>query len=264
LSESDLSKPPVLEFRISARYGSTPVLRDVEGRIGAGEIVALVGSSGSGKSTLALALLRLLHYRGGTVTGSISLQGRELCGLADREMRRLRGRQIGYVPQSPAAALNEKLRVRTLLDETWRAHAKQAVPDGFYAKLFSGVRLPYDQRFLERRAGELSAGQGQRLLIALAIMHDPCLLIADEPTSALDAITQAGVLRLFGELNRDRGTAILFISHDLLSVAAMGGRVDILHEGKIVESGPPDEIFREPRHSFTRELVNAMPRVPEK
>ena len=252
----------VLEFRISARYGSTPVLDDVAGSIGAGEIVALVGLSGSGKSTLALALLRLLHFRGGTVTGSIRLEGRELCGLGNGEMRQVRGRRIGYVPQSPAAALNEKLRVKTVLGETWKAHARLAVPDGFYAKLLSSVRLPNDPKFLERRAGELSTGQGQRLLIALAIMHEPALLIADEPTSALDAITQAGVLRLFGELNRERGTAILFISHDLLSVAAISGRVDILHEGKIVESGTPDQIFRQPRHAFTRDLVKAMPRVP--
>jgi peptide/nickel transport system ATP-binding protein len=253
---------PVLEFRLSAHYGSTPVLHDVAGRIGAGEIVALVGLSGSGKSTLALALLRLLGYRGGRVTGSIRLAGRELEGLSGREMRRIRGRQIGYVPQSPAAALHEKLRVKTLLAETWKAHAKQAAPEGFFARLLKSVHLPDDPEFFERRAGELSTGQGQRLLIALAIMHDPALLIADEPTSALDAITQAGVLRLFAELNRDRGTAILFISHDLLSVAAISGRVDILHEGKVVESGPPEEIFRQPRHTFTRALVSAMPRVP--
>jgi ABC-type glutathione transport system ATPase component len=252
----------VLEFCLSAHYGSTPVLHEVAGRIGAGEIVALVGLSGSGKSTLALALLRLLRYRGGTVTGSIRLSGRELCALSGREMRTIRGRQIGYVPQSPAAALNEKLRVKTLLEETWKAHSRLGAGEGFYAGLLRSVRLPDDPKFMQRRAGELSTGQGQRLLIALAIMHDPALLIADEPTSALDAITQAGVLRLFAELNRSRGTAILFISHDLLSVAAIGGRVDILHEGRIVESGPPDEIFRQPRHSFTRELVSAMPRIP--
>ena len=252
----------VLEFRLSAHYGSTPVLHDVAGRIGAGEIVALVGLSGSGKSTLALALLRLLGYRGGRVTGTIRLSGRELGALSGREMRRIRGCQIGYVPQSPAAALHEKLRVKTLLEETWKAHAKARAADGFHARLLRSVRLPDDPKFMERRAGELSTGQGQRLLIALAIMHDPALLIADEPTSALDAITQAGILRLFAELNRDRGTAILFISHDLLSVAAISARVDILHEGRIVESGPPAEIFRQPRHAFTRDLVSAMPRIP--
>ncbi len=103
-----------------------------------------------------------------------------------------------------------------------------------------------------QRAGELSTGQGQRLLIALAIMHKPAVLLADEATSALDAITQAAVLRLFVDLNRRNGTAMLFISHDLLSVASIGHRVDILHEGRIVESGSPDAIFRAPQHPFLR------------
>jgi ABC-type glutathione transport system ATPase component len=251
---------PALEFRISARYGPTEVLHDVAASIAPGEIVALVGLSGSGKSTLALSLLRLLHYRGGDVTGSIRLGTRELSGLSEREMRGVRGRLIGYVPQSPAAALNERLRVRTLLEETWRAHSAERAPEGFYAELLQSVHLPGGREFLDQRAGELSTGQGQRLLIALAIMHRPPVLLADEPTSALDAITQAAVLRLFEDLNRSHGTAMLFISHDLLSVASIGHRVEILHEGRIVESGAPEAIFREPKHPFTRELVKAIPR----
>jgi len=261
LSEPVLSEP-ALDFRISARYGRTAVLHEVAASIASGEIVALVGLSGSGKSTLALSLLRLLHYRGGEVSGSIRLAGRELMGLSGSEMRGVRGRLIGYVPQSPAAALNERLRVRTLLEETWRAHSPRRTPEagGFFARLLESVQLPGSREFLERRAGELSTGQGQRLLIALAIMHQPPVLLADEPTSALDAITQAAVLRLFEDLNRRHGTAMLFISHDLLSVASIGHRVEILHEGRIVESGSPEAIFREPRHPFTRELVNAIPR----
>jgi ABC-type glutathione transport system ATPase component len=253
---------PILEFTISARYGSRTVLQDVSGSIGAGEIVSLVGLSGSGKSTLALALLRLLDCRGGSVTGSIRLEGRELTGLSGREMRKIRGNRIGYVPQSPALALNGKLRVRTLLDETWSAHRAGAAPADFYAGLLESVQLPGSPEFRERRAGELSTGQGQRLLIALALLHQPALLLADEPTSALDAITQAAVLRLFEDLNRRLGTAILFISHDLLSVAALSRRVDILHEGRVVESGSPEEIFLRPAHPFTRDLVAAMPRDP--
>jgi ABC-type glutathione transport system ATPase component len=251
---------PALEFRLSARYGQTPVLHDVAGRIAPGEIVALVGLSGSGKSTLALALLRLLHYRGGAVNGTIRLAGTELGDLSEREMRDIRGRLIGYVPQSPAAALHERLRVRTLLEETWRAHAAARANEDFYAKLLDSVQLPSGAGFLNRRAGELSTGQGQRLLIALAIMHRPAVLLADEPTSALDAITQAAVLRLFSDLNRRHGTAMLFISHDLLSVASIGHRVEILHEGRIVESGPPEAIFRHPQHAFTKVLVGALPR----
>jgi ABC-type dipeptide/oligopeptide/nickel transport system ATPase component len=253
---------PVLEFNISARYGARPVLHGVTGSIAEGEIVSLVGLSGSGKSTLALALLRLLDYRGGSVRGTIRLEGRELTALNGSEMRAIRGNRIGYVPQSPASALNGKLRVRTLLDETWRAHRTGAPAKHFYSSLLESVQLPGTSDFVQRRSGELSTGQGQRLLIALAIMHQPALLLADEPTSALDAITQAAVLRLFEDLNRRLGTAILFISHDLLSVASLSRRVDILHEGLVVESGTPADIFLHPKHPFTRDLVAAMPRDP--
>lgn len=256
---SSPSCAPALAFRISVGYGAKPVLHDVQCSIAPGEIVALVGLSGSGKSTLALSLLRLIHYRGGEVSGSVRLAGREINALAEREMRALRGKAIGYVPQSPAAALNERLRVRTLLEETWRAHEPGRAPAGFFENLLESTQLPSDSDFLKARAGKLSTGQGQRLLIALAIMHRPSVLLADEPTSALDAITQAAVLDLFRELNRRNGTAMLFISHDLLSVASLGHRVEILHEGRIVESGPPAAIFREPRHPFTQDLVRAIP-----
>jgi ABC-type glutathione transport system ATPase component len=247
-----------LEFRISARYGETAVLHDVASSIAGGEIVALAGLSGSGKSTLALSLLRLLHYRGGDVSGSIRLAGRELTGLSEREMRAVRGKSIGYVPQSPAAALNDRLPVRTLLRETWRAHSAERPA---FEKLLESVQLPADAEFLDKRAGELSTGQGQRLLIALAIMHRPAVVLADEPTSALDVITQAAVLELFRDLNRRHGTAMLFISHDLLAVASIGNRVEILHEGRIVESGRPEDIFRAPQHPFTQELVRAIPKM---
>jgi ABC-type glutathione transport system ATPase component len=201
-----------------------------------------------------------LQYRGGEVTGSIKVGGREMIGLSGREMREIRGKRIGYVPQSPAAALNERLRIRTLLRETWHAHVAEPAPAGFFAHLLESVQLPQDPAFLERRAGELSAGQGQRLLIALAIMHKPAVVLADEPTSSLDAITQSAILKLFSELNRSSGIAMLFISHDLLSVASIARRVDILHEGRLVESGPPDAIFHSPQHEFTKRLVEAMPR----
>ncbi len=249
-----------LEFHITARYGKTEVLHNVEGRIAPGEIVALVGLSGSGKSTLALSLLRLLHYRGGEVTGSIKAAGREVSSLSEREMRAIRGKLIGYVPQSPAAALNGRLRIRTLLSETWQAHVSTPASSDFFTQLLESVQLPGDAAFLERKAGELSAGQGQRLLIALAIMHKPAVVLADEPTSSLDAITQAAILKLFSELNQLSGIAMLFISHDLLSVASIAHRVEILHEGRIVESGAPETIFRAPQHAFTQQLVAAIPR----
>jgi ABC-type dipeptide/oligopeptide/nickel transport system ATPase component len=251
---------PALEFDISARYGSTPVLHKVVLSIAPREIVALVGLSGSGKSTMALSLLRLLHYRGGEVSGSIRVEGRELTSLSEREMRGVRGKLIGYVPQNAASALNDRLRVRTLFEETWNAHSRERAGDKMFETALAQVNLPTTREFLNRRAGELSTGQGQRLLIALAILHKPAVLIADEPTSALDAITQAAVLELFRDLNRSSGNATLFISHDLLSVASISDRVAILHEGRIVECGQPEQIFRDPRHGFTQELVRAIPK----
>jgi ABC-type glutathione transport system ATPase component len=126
-----------------------------------------------------------------------------------------------------------------LLEETWRAHSPRSAPEGFFPKLLESVQLPAGPEFLRQRAGQLSTGQGQRLLIALAIMHKPALLIADEPISALDAITQASVLRLFQQLNQRDGTAILFISHDLLSIASISHRVEILHEDALWNRARP-------------------------
>ena len=142
---------PVLEFQITARYGSVAVLDGVAGSIARGEIAALAGLSGSGKSTLALALLRLLRYRGGSVSGSIRLEARELMGLSEREMRLVRGRQVGYVPQNPATALNERLRVLTLLKETWRAHEAGAPNEERIRTLLANVQLPAEAAFREKR-----------------------------------------------------------------------------------------------------------------
>lgn len=250
----------LLSVDISAEYApGRRVLRDVNFVMEPGEVLGLVGQSGSGKSTLAMALLRLLGMRGGRVSGSIRLEGRELTGLSEREMRSIRGRQIGFVPQSPASALNPALRVRTHLEEAWRAHARGP---GSFRKLLESVSLPADEDFLKRYPAQLSVGQGQRFLIAMGILHRPLLLIADEPTSALDVITQAEILSLFARLNRDLRMALLYISHDLLSIASLCHRVAILHEGELVEIGAVEQIFRDPRHAYTRELVRAIPRNP--
>ncbi len=249
----------LLSVRISAEYAGRRVLRDVGFQIEPGEVLGLVGQSGSGKSTLALALLRLLAMRGGKVEGSIRLDERELNHLSEREMRRVRGRQIGFVPQSPDAALNPALRLRTHLEEAWRAHATGL---GSFRQLLESVSLPGDDAFLKRYPRHLSVGQGQRFLIAMGILHRPSLLIADEPTSALDVITQAEILALFQRLNRELGMALLFVSHDLLSIASLCHRVAILHQGELVEMGPADQMFENPRHDYTRRLVEAIPRNP--
>jgi len=256
---------PILSLRVTAGYPANPaVLRDVRFDVERGEILGLVGESGSGKSTLALAILRLLSYRGGAVSGEIRFEDQELTLLEEREMRRIRGCQIGFVPQSPLTSLNPALRIGTQLNEAWAAHANGAIlqRQANFLSLLESVSLPAEEPFLGRYPAELSVGQAQRLLVAMAILHKPSLVIADEPTSALDVVTQAEILKLFRRLNHGLNMAVLYISHDLLSVSSLCHRVAILHEGEIVECAETERIFRAPQHPYTRRLIDALPKNP--
>jgi ABC-type dipeptide/oligopeptide/nickel transport system ATPase component len=256
----------LLALRLSVDYPQKPgVLKDVALEIQRGEVVGLVGESGSGKSTMALAILHLLHLKGGRAKGQILFGGEDLLQKSESQLRAIRGRRISVVPQSPLTALNPSVRIGAQLREAWRAHAKggkdaceQAVREALRS-----VSLLADDSFLSRRPSQLSVGQAQRVVIAMAILHRPELLIADEATSALDTITQSEILNLFSRLNRELGMAILFISHDLLSVAALCHRIAILNTGKIIECAAPEAIFHSPRHEYTRRLIAALPTRPQ-
>jgi ABC-type dipeptide/oligopeptide/nickel transport system ATPase component len=165
--------------------------------------------------------------------------------------------------QSPLSSLNPALKIRTQLKEAWRAHASGTSADCAKAigASLESVSLPADEEFQRKYPSQMSVGQAQRVLIAMAIMHRPALLIADEATSALDVITQSEILELFRELNGSTGMAILYISHDLASVAGICDRIAILHQGAIVESGTTEQIFSEPHHEYTQRLMAALPRV---
>ena len=258
-----MTESPLLWARLSVDYrNKSGVLKNLYLEIQHGEIVGLVGESGSGKSTLALALLQLLQLRGATVHGEVIFKGEKLLQKTESQLRDIRGRQMSVVLQSPLTSLNPALRIGTQLKEAWRAHANGTGELGRAAvsAALRSVSLPDDDEFLKRRPSQLSVGQGQRVTIAMAILHRPALLIADEPTSALDTITQSEILRLFARLNRELDMAILYISHDLLSVASLCHRVAILREGEIVESDTPDVIFDSPRHPYTQRLIAALPR----
>jgi ABC-type glutathione transport system ATPase component len=248
---------PLLRLNVSVDYAGKPgVLRNVSLEVNRGEIVGLVGQSGSGKSTLAMAILRLLELKGGSARGEIYFQGRDLMTLSERELRRIRGKEIGLVLQSPMAALNPALRIGTQLEEAWRCHGgDSAAWKRRSMELLESVSLPAENAFLRNYPRQLSVGLAQRVLIAMATLHRPPLLLADEPTSALDAITQGEILELFARLSRELNMAMLFISHDLRSVAAICDRVAILHEGEIVEMGASEEIFENPRHPYTQRLL---------
>ena len=254
----------LLLAEFSVRYADKPpVLRNVQIEIQRGEVLGLVGQSGSGKSTLAMAILGLLDKKRTRSEGTIRFQDADLRQLSERELRRLRGRAVALVLQSPLSSLNPALKIRTQLREAWRAHASGTSADcnaAIRASLQS-VSLPPDDDFLRKYPSQMSVGQAQRVLIAMAVMHRPALLIADEATSALDVITQSEILALFRELNRSTGMAILYISHDLASVAGICDRIAILHQGEIVECGRAEQIISNPQHEYTQRLMAAIPRI---
>ena len=252
----------LLTTRLTVDYPNKPgVLRDVQLEIAEGEILGLVGESGSGKSTIALALLRLLQHKGAKIHGEIRFGGRDLLSFKEKEMRGIRGREIALVLQSPLSSLNPVLKIGTQMAEAWRAHVSGAASKQWKdqaLRLFERVSLPAEESFLSRYPRQLSVGQAQRVLIAMAVLHKPRLLIADEPTSALDAVTQSEILDLFRSLNREMNMAMLFISHDLLAVASLCSRIAILQRGQIIESGPTGQMFRDPRTADTRALLEAV------
>jgi ABC-type glutathione transport system ATPase component len=256
---------PLLAANLSVDYrNKTGVLRNISLRIERQEILGLVGQSGSGKSTLSLALMGLLSSKSGSVRGEILFRGKDLLRSSEKDLRAIRGKEISIVLQSPLAALNPALSIGSQLTEAWKAHERRNAAQGESSmrSALTSVSLPHDKEFLRRRPSQLSVGQGQRVCIAMAILHRPALLLADEATSALDPITQSEILNLFARLNREMRTAILYISHDLLSVAALCHRICILHEGQIVECGTPEAIFNSPQHEYTRRLVAALPSLP--
>jgi ABC-type dipeptide/oligopeptide/nickel transport system ATPase component len=264
MASEALQNKSLLSAHFSVRYaGKAPVLRGVQLEIQRGEVVGLVGQSGSGKSTLAMAILGLLDKKRSQAEGTIKFQDSELLQLSERELRAMRGRAVALVLQSPLSSLNPALKIRTQLKEAWRAHASGTSTDCANAirNSLQSVSLPADDEFLRKYPAQMSVGQAQRVLIAMAVMHRPALLIADEATSALDVITQSEILALFRELNRSTGTAILYISHDLASVAGICDRIAILHQGEIVECGTTEQIFANPQHEYTQRLMAAMPRI---
>ena len=264
-----MENPPtdvLLSAHLWLRYGNKPpVLQDVDLDIRRGEVLGLIGQSGSGKSTLAMSILGLLDRKRAMVEGTVRFDDSDLLRLSESDLRALRGRKLALVLQSPLSSLNPALKIRTQLKEAWRAHASGAKAECNAAirAALEAVSLPSTDEFLRKYPSQMSVGQAQRVLIAMGVMHRPALLIADEATSALDVITQSEILALFRELNRSSGMSILYISHDLASVAGICDRVAILHEGQIVEIGDTRDVLTSPRHTYTQRLIAAMPQMPQ-
>ena len=253
--------------RLYAEF-ATPdgAVRAVDGfsfAIGAGETLAIVGESGCGKSVTAMSILRLVPEPPGRITGAIRFQGRDLLGLAEAEMRKLRGNDIGMIFQEPMTSLNPVLTVGRQIGETLRVHrglSAQAA-DRQAIELLSLVGIPSPGRLLRQYPHQLSGGMRQRVMIAIALACGPKLLIADEPTTALDVTIQAQILDLMRDLKARLGSAILLITHDLGVVAEMAERVVVMYAGRKVEEAMVGEIFASPLHPYTRGLLGAVPRL---
>ena len=239
-------------------------VRGVSFTLGRGKTLALVGESGSGKSTAAMAILQLLPYPTAFhPSGSIRLDGQELVGAGERAMQRLRGSRIALIPQEPLTALNPLHRVEKQVTEAMRLHRPGISRDEAHASVIEllqlvGVRHP--ELRCRSYPHELSGGQRQRVMIAMALANEPDLLIADEPTTALDVTIQAQVLELLQDLQQRLGMAMLLITHDLGVVRKMSNRVCVMTHGQIVEAGDTGAVFDRPQHTYTRKLIEAVPR----
>jgi ABC-type dipeptide/oligopeptide/nickel transport system ATPase component len=204
-----------------------------------------------------------LRHTGATIRGRVLLNGVDIIPYSERQMRDIRGRLISLIPQGASGALNPALRIGTQMREAWKAHSKESWAEerGNVKKLLTSCGLPEDEKFQHRFPGQISIGQAQRILIVMALLHRPTLLVADEPTSALDVITQCEVLELISKINREQKMSVLFISHDLPSVAALCHRVAILHKGQIVECDAVATVLSAPKHPYTAKLVAAVQKL---
>ncbi len=237
--------------------------KDINFDLAAGEILCIVGESGSGKSMSANAVMGLLPQGVEPVKGSITFDGREILGLSEKEMLKLRGSRISMIFQEPLSALNPLMRVGAQIAEVFEAHGalKGSERRARALQLLDEVGIPDPSAAIRAYPFQLSGGQRQRVMIAMALALEPDILIADEPTTALDVTTQAQILQLVEDLRKKHGMAVIFITHDFGVVADIADRVIVMQTGEIVESGTADEVLLKPQHPYTRALIDAIPRL---
>ncbi|OKH87612.1 ABC transporter ATP-binding protein [Thalassospira sp. TSL5-1] len=247
---------------LAVRFGSADAVRGVSFHMQRGETLALVGESGSGKSVTAMSILQLLPYpRASHPAGSILFDGQEMVGADERTLRQIRGNRISMIFQEPMTSLNPLHNVEKQIGEVLLLHKglRGAKARERIIELLDLVGIPDPKSRLRSLPHELSGGQRQRVMIAMALANDPELLIADEPTTALDVTIQAQILQLLRDLQERLGMALLLITHDLQIVKKMADQVCVMKDGEIVEFGDNDRLFDEPRHPYTRRLLDAVP-----
>lgn len=250
-----------LHVSFTDSVGNGEMIHGIDLRMAPGELLGLVGESGSGKSVTALTVAGLLPPKRTAVSGQILFQGKDLLACSREEMRSIQGKDIGMVFQEPMTSLDPVMKVGRQVEEALRIHTDLSAQErkARALEIMRRVRLPEPERTYEKYPHQLSGGQRQRVMIAAALITNPALLLADEPTTALDVTVQAQIIELLKELNREMGTGILFISHDLHVIRKLCTRVAVMYQGNVVETGPTEEVFRNPKEDYTKRLIAAIP-----
>lgn len=246
--------------------GEVKALNDVSIHLKEGEVLGIVGESGSGKSVTAYSLMGLTAHPGKLIGGTLQFNGHEIEDMGEKEMRKIRGKEISIIFQDPMTSLNPVYTIGNQITEVIRLHTdkdkKQAYARAKELLELVGINEP--EKRLKQYPHELSGGMRQRVMIAIALACEPKLLIADEPTTALDVTIQAQILELMMELKDKLGMAIIMITHDLGVVASMCDRIAVMYAGRIVEYGTTDDIFYHPHHMYTKGLIRSIPRLDTK
>jgi len=256
-----------IEFR---RHDAEPTqaVKGIDLTLQPGESLALVGESGSGKSATALALARLLPEPPATIRAAeMKLAGHDVLSLKPAELRKIRGKEIAYIFQEPTTSLNPVLTIRTQIGEALALHrpdVSKADRDAEIVRWLDKVGIVQPEKRLRAYPHELSGGMQQRVMIAMALCCRPKLLIADEPTTALDVTIQKQIMDLLADLRKELGMSIILITHNLSIIRSVADRLAVMFRGQIVETGPVDEILRNPQHAYTKALLSCIPRMGPK
>lgn len=253
-----------LHVHTKTPQGTISLVQEIAFEVKRGQIVGLIGESGCGKTVTSMSILNMLDRKTTEVTGSITLQGRELIGLSEQHMRSIRGKDLSYIMQNPMNSFTPVWTIGHQLIETICRHTavskRQARVQAM--KALEKMNLPHPDQLLSKYPFELSGGMLQRVMIAMAACMHPPLIIADEPTTALDVHNQKLVLEHLNQIRHEYGTATLLITHDLSVIAEMADEVVVMKQGKIVEKAEVLELFEHPKHDYTKKLLAARPSIP--
>ena len=252
-----------LSVQFPTRKGTLTALDRISFAVAPGEVLGVVGESGAGKSITGLAVIGLLDAPGRISGGEVRLEGRRIDNLSQEELRRIRGRRIGMVFQDPLTSLNPLYTIGRQLEETLSTHLALSQKESRQRALalLKEVGIPAAEQRYHHYPHQFSGGMRQRVVIALAIAAEPVLLIADEPTTALDVSIQAQIIALLKRLAKDRGTAVMLITHDMGVIAETAHRVAVMYAGRIVELGPVRDVIHAPQHPYTAGLMGSIPKI---